>query len=207
MWLGIFTLILLSNLSVASPLFPDVRAARSRNGSYLVVVEQTFDNPDPSVVRRVLSSTYVVLKSESFINSRDRLQTSGSFWSNFGWQVNLSGKASQRVSLPLISDDGQTLILVLARPAMKGGDQEVLQIYRRQENTGKLVRTLRLTDIWTHEEIESAAVLIDMGETPMWYTDGLLEFSADDQELLYHSRWNDLVRIKLADGSTTTERK
>jgi hypothetical protein len=46
-----------------------------------------------------------------------------------------------------------------------------------------------------------------MGETPMWYTGGSLEFSPDDRELLYRSRWNDRVSIKLADGSTTFEHK
>src|ERR1039457_125047 len=120
-WLGVITLILLPSLGVASPLFPDVRASRSMNGKYLVVVEQTFDNPDPSAVRRVLRSTYVVLKSEPFTNSRDRLQTAASFWSAFGWQVTPGGKASQRVFLPLISDDGQTLVLVGVGAAVKIG--------------------------------------------------------------------------------------
>lgn len=204
-WVGVIKLILLPCLGVASPLFPDVRASRSANGKYLVFVEQTFDSPDPSAARRVLHSTYVILRSEPFINSRDRLQTSASFWSGSGWQVAPQSEASGYPFLPLISDDGQTLVLVAADVAM--GNPEVMRIYRRQGNAAKLVRTLRLSDIWTHEEIESHAVFSDMGETPMWYAGGSLDFSPDDRELLYRSRWNDRVRIKLGDGSTVFEHK
>ena len=206
-WLGAVALVVLPSHSVASPLFPDVRASRSMNGRYLVVVEQTFDNPDPTAVRRVLRSTYVILRSEPFTNSRDRLQTTASFWSAFGWQVTPSGNASQGISLPLISDDGQTLVLLRADAPMKFGVQEVLWIYRKQGNTARLVRAVPLSDMWTHEEIEANAVGGDMGETPMWYTGGSLEFSPDDHLLLYRSRWNDTVEVNLADGSTMTEHK
>jgi hypothetical protein len=206
-WLGAVTLILPPSIGVASPLFPDVRASRSMNGKYLVVVEQTFDNPDPTAVRQVLRSTYVVLKSEPFTNSRDRLQTTAPFWSAFGWQVTPRGQASHGGFLPLISDDGQTLVLVGVGPAMKFGDQKVMWVYRQQGNTAKLVRAVPLTKVWTPEEIESDAVVGDMGETPMWYTGGSLEFSPDNRVLRYRSRWNDTVNIKLADGSITFEHK
>jgi hypothetical protein len=173
----------------------------------MVVVQQTFDNPEPSTVRRVLRSTYVILRSEPFTNSRDKFQTSASFWSAFGWQVTPRGEASQRLFLPLISNDGQTLILVAVGVAMKVGDQEVMRIYKQQGNTAKLVRTLRLSEVWTHEEIEANGVFGEMGEEPMWYSEGSLEFSPDSRELLYRSRWNDRVRIKLANGTAVFERK
>jgi len=109
--------------------------------------------------------------------------------------------------LPLISDDGQTLVLVGAGAAMKPGDQDVLWIYKKQGNSGRLVRALALSDVWTPGEIESEAVESDMGETPMWYTGGSLGFSADDRVLVYHSRWNNNVNINLADGSIAFEPK
>jgi len=206
-WLGVIAITVLPSLGAASPLFPAVQASRSVNGKYLVIVERTFDNPDPSAVRRVLGSTYVVLQSESFLNYRDRLQTPAPFWSAFGWQVSPDGEASNGTFLPLISDEGQILVLVKASVAWKLGNREVMRIYRKQGNTAKLVRALRLSDVWTPEEIESNAVLSDMGGTPMWYAGGSLEFTADDSQLLYRSRWNDKVSIDLADGSTLFERK
>jgi hypothetical protein len=202
---GIATSILLPSSSVASPLFPDIRASRSANGEFLVVVEERFDNPGP--VRRILRSTYLILRCEPFMNSRDRLQTAASFWSDFGWQVTLKGEDSQRVFLPLISNDGNTLVLIAAGVAMKHGDQEALRMYTRQGNVAKLVHALRLSEVWTHEDIESHAVFGEMGETPMWYAGGSLDFSADGRELIYHSRWNHQARIKLADGSTVIDHK
>jgi hypothetical protein len=121
--------------------------------------------------------------------------------------INRTCSLSQGVFLPLISDHGQTLVLVGVGSAMKFGDQKVMWIYRQQGNSAKLVRAVPLSDVWTHEEIESDAVVGDMGELPMWYTGGSLEFSPDDRVLLYRSRWNDRVKIKLADGSTTFEHK
>jgi hypothetical protein len=190
-WVGVIGPILLPTVVIAGPLFPNVRASRSANGQYLVVVDETFEKPDAGV-NHVLSSTYVILSSEPF----GMPQTSSTFWSEFGWQVTLEGGASRPVSVPLISDDGQTIVLIDACPPMRG-DQEVMLIYQRQGNAAKLFRTLRLSDVWTHEEIESNGDVL--GGAPMWHVGGSLEFSSDSRELLYRSRWNDTVRIKLAD--------
>jgi hypothetical protein len=190
-WFGLAGLILLPKVVAAGPLFPDVRVSSSANGKYLVVIEEKFDNPDAGV-RSVLLPTYLVLRAEPFTG----LQTATQFWSTSGWQVTPEGSASSRVYLPMISNDGQTLVLVLVSPPM--GDPEVAKIYRRAGNTAKLLRGIKLSDLWTADEMESYVIREGLSGTPMWYADATLEFSSDDQELLYRSRWNDNVRIKLA---------
>jgi hypothetical protein len=96
----------------------------------------------------------------------------------------------------MISNDGQTLVLILVSPPM--GDPEVVKIYHQEGNTAKLLRGIKLSDLWTADEMKSYIIREDLGGTPMWYAGATLEFSSDDQELLYRSRWNDTVRIKLA---------
>ena len=201
-WLAALTVTLQPSPGFAGPLFPNVRASQSTNGKWLAVSQQTFGKPDHNGVRDVLRTTYTVLRSEPFVNFRDRLQTQAPFWSE-GWHLTLS----QGLFLPLISNDGQTLVLVAAGAAWKSGDQEVLRIYKQGFNTAKLVRAVRLSNVWTKEEIESHAIVSDMGDTPMWYAGGSLEFSADGRELFYRSRWNHRVTIELADGSTSLDRK
>jgi hypothetical protein len=191
--LGAVALILLPTVGVAGQLFPDVRASSSANGKYLVVIEDKFDNPDAGV-RRVLERTYVVLRAEPFTG----LQTATQFWSATGWQVTPAESAS-RIDLPMISNDGQTLVLILVNPPM--GDPEVVKIYHWNGYTAKLLRGIKLSDLWTADEMKSYVIREDLGGTPMWYGGATLEFSSDDQELLYRSRWNDTVRIKLAVAS------
>jgi hypothetical protein len=201
--LGAVALILLPTLGVAGPLFPDVRVSSSANGEYLVVIEEKFDNPDAGV-RRVLQTTYLVLRREPFINDGDRLQTPSQFWSSSGWQVTPAESASPGIYLPMISNDGLTLVLVLVGPPV--GDPEVMKIYHRVGNTTKLLRAIKLSDLWTADEVKTY-VGAASDETPSWYAGATLEFSSDDQELLFRSRWNDTVRIKLTDDPKTPELK
>jgi hypothetical protein len=204
--LSAVVLILLPSLGFAGPLFPDVRVSSSSNGKYLVVVEETFDNPDAGV-RRVLQRTYVVLQSEPFINYGNRLQSATQFWSSSGsqcWQVTPAGATSQSIYLPMISNDGQILVLVLVSPPM--GDQEVVRIYHREGNKAKLIRAVKLSGFWTADEMKTY-VGPASDETPMWYAGATLEFSSDDQDLLFRSRWNDTVKINLADDSKADDSK
>lgn|GEM_PF-6275229 len=98
---------------VASPPPPDVRASLSANGRFLVLTEREYDNPDPHGVRRIVRTTYQVMEADTFIhNSRDRLRTPATFWSEsspLSWQVTPEGNDGIRVFWPLISNDGSLL--------------------------------------------------------------------------------------------------
>jgi hypothetical protein len=144
------------------------------------------------------------LVAEKFVNSKDRLDVPTSFWSDLsweGWQVTPDGEDGARVFWPLISNDGQSLVLVGLSSASAVSRTTVLKIYRKNGHAGKLVGNLHLTDLWTGSELKSDAPATETDATPMWFAGGSLAFSPDNRILIYRSRWNDVVRIRLIDGT------
>lgn len=205
------TVILLSITSAklaASAMPPNVLASRSTNGRFLVLTEREYDNPDPHAVKRIVRTTYQVMESETFINSKDRLITSAPFWSEsaLSWRVSPEGNDGTRVFWPLVSSDGQSLVLVGITAAVPGSP--ILKIYRKKEFEGSLVRSLQITDLWTAKEVDhdGKGIFIVTDATPNWFVGGFLTFSPDDQTLIYRTQWNDRVSIRLADGAISRER-
>jgi len=205
---AVISLSITSAKLVASALPPNVRASRSTNGRFLVLTEREYDNPDPHAVRRIVRATYQVLESDTFINSKDRLTTPAPFWSEsaLSWQVSPEGNDGRRVFWPLISNDGQSLVLVGLTAAVPGG--AVLKIYRKKMFEGSLVRSLQITDLWTAKEVDpdGKGIFMVTDATPNWFAGGFLAFSPDDQTLIYCTQWNDRVSIRLADGAISRER-
>jgi len=193
---------------VASALPPNVRASSSTNSRFLVLTEREYDNPDPHAMRRIVRTTYQVMESETFINGKDRLTTPASFWSEsaLSWQVSPEGNDGIRVFWPLISNDGQSLVLVGLTAAVPGG--AVLKIYRKKIFEGSLVRSLQITDLWTAKEVDpdGKGIFTVTDATPNWFAGGFLAFSPDNQILIYRTQWNDRVSIRLADGAISRER-
>jgi len=192
---------------IASPLPPNVRASRSTNGRFLVLTEREYDNPNPHAVRKIVRTTYQVLETETFINSKDRLYTPAPLWSDsaLSWQITPDEKDGIRIFWPLISNDGQSLVLVGVMPAFPGS--EVLRIYRKKIYEGNLVRSFQLADLWTESEINPGGKKIFMvtDATPQWFAGGSLAFSSDDQMLIYRTQWGDQLKIRLSDGVTSRE--
>jgi hypothetical protein len=148
------------------------------------------------------------MESETFINGKDRLTTPASFWSEsaLSWQVSPEGNDGIRVFWPLISNDGQSLVLVGLTAAVPGG--AVLKIYRKKIFEGSLVRSLQITDLWTAKEVDpdGRGSFTVTDATPNWFAGGFLAFSPDNQSLIYRTQWNDRVSIRLADGAISRER-
>jgi hypothetical protein len=192
---------------VASALPPNVRASRSTNGRFLVLTETEYDNPDPRAVRRIVRTTYQVMEAEMFINRKDRLVTPAPFWSEsaLSWQITPEGNDGVRVFWPLVSNDGQSLVLVGITAAVPGG--AVLKIYRKKMFEGSLVRSFQITDLWTANEVDphGKRIFTVTDATPEWFAGGFLAFSPDDQTLIYRTQWNDRVSIRLADGMISRE--
>jgi hypothetical protein len=203
---AVFSLPITSVKLVASPLPPNVRVSRSTNGRFLVLTEREYDNPDPRAVRRIVRTTYRVMEAENFINSKDRLTTPAPFWSEsaLSWQVTPEGNDGMRVFWPLISNDGQSLVLVGVTAAVPGG--AVLKIYRKKMFEGNLVRSFQITDLWTANEVDpdGKGIFTVTDATPEWFAGGFLAFSPDDQTLIYRTQWNDRVSIRLVDGVIST---
>lgn len=185
---------------------PVVRASRSTNGRFLVVTEREYDNPDLRQVRRIVRTTYRVMEAESFSNNnQDRLSTPAPLWSEsaLSWQVTPEG--NDGIFWPLISNDGQSLVLVGVTAAAPG--RTVLKIYRKNMFEGKLVRSFQITELWTVKEVDPdrKGVFLVTDATPEWFAGGFLAFSPDDQRLIYRTQWKDRLSIRLVDGVISRE--
>jgi hypothetical protein len=204
--IAVFSLTLTSVKLVASPPPPIVRASSSTNGRFLVLIELEYDNPDPHAVRRIVWTTYRVTEAEDSINGKDRLPAPAPLWSESAltWQVTSQG--NDGIFWPLISNDGQSLILVGVTAAVPGGT--VLKIYRKNMFEGSLVRSFQITDLWTANEVDPGGkgIFIVTDATPEWFAGGSLAFSLDDQTLIYCTPWNDLLSIRLVDGVISRKR-
>ena len=205
--IAVFSLPITSVKLGASPLPPNVRASRSTNGRFLVLTEWEYDIPDPRAVRRIVRTTYRVMEVENFTNRKDLLATPAPLWSEsaMSWQVTPEGADGVRVFWPLISNDGQSLVLVGVTAAVPG--DEVLKIYRKKMFDGSLVRNFHITDLWTANEVdpEGKGIFIVTDATPEWFAGGFLEFSLDDRALIYRTQWNDRVSIRLVDGELSRD--
>lgn len=194
----LLALLLLSPRSFASPLPPLVLAAQSANGKWLVTVDFELAPPqDSGGGRRILRTTYHVLSQERFLNSnRDRLDAPGALWSE-RWFLNRSAADERGARVwPIISDDGQTLVLInMTAPFTKS---TVLSIYQEDRLRGRFVRTYVLENLWPAEKIDPK--LTDFGYTPQWSAGGHFSFSDDCKDLLYRTQWGTSLTIRLSDG-------
>jgi hypothetical protein len=177
----------------------------SKNGNFLVLA-------DPYVPGRERVSLQVLSKG-NFINAYQRLAGPATYWGGEAWGVVLDAdfmhNSQGQCPLPLITDDGEFLILVHIGPTFSGG-AAVLQIYRRRDHLGDPIREgpdhgvfikeIALKEIWTPDKV-AANPEIWTDHTPEWFAGGTFEFSSDDRQLIHKTRWGNTVRINLADGS------
>ncbi len=196
--LAAFLMTFLSCVALASPLPPFVGASTSPNGRFLVVAEREYNGPE-GTIRKIVRTVYRVRQLETFLTDKDRFNTSTRFWSE-GWALSLGGKEGQDAPWPMISNDGETIVLVHLGPPWP--KVPTLTIFREKDYRGELVKTLPLSDLWTTKQIdpEGTGNFTATDATPEWFAGGSLNFSVDSRELVYRSRWNDVVRIDLHDG-------
>jgi hypothetical protein len=117
------------------------------------------------------------------------------------------------VPLPLITDDGEFLILLHAGPTLSA-ERTVLEIYRRRDHPGDPIRegpdhgvfikAIPLSEIWKPDVLAANVGAWD-DETPQWFAGGTFEFSSDDRQLIHKTRWGNTVRISLTDGSVSEQ--
>jgi hypothetical protein len=187
-------------------LAPLIRASQSANGKFLVVTEWEYDSPNRQVPRMLVSSTYRVLQVEEFINDKDRLDGATTFWSDSDWEVSREGRD---FCWPLVSNNGQYLILVRVAPPFSG--MPVMLIYHRELSgdviKGVLVRQISINDLWNERELDpdGTGALRASDSTRQWFSGGSLRFSTDDVSLIYRTQWNDVLNLRLADGTITPQ--
>lgn len=190
------SLLALTSAVWAGPLFPDVRAATSANGKFLVAVEFEYLNPGQQV-RTITRVSYRVLRREEFLS--DRFTTTNPFWS-YDWDVSMALPQAEGTPLPFISNDGKYLVLVSVDPPFS--DITVLRLYRAHRYGGEdLLGTYKLKDIWTADELKAHADLLSTGR-PLWFTGSTLGFSADSSAFVVRAPWGREARLDLNDGAT-----
>jgi hypothetical protein len=195
--------------ALAGPPSPCVRAVSSNNGNFLVISDVHLE-PEHENRARVQQVSLQVFPKENFINANDRVTSPATYWTNWvQWSVILDSHITHPVPgcpLSLITDDGEFLILLNVHAV-----DSALQIYRRRDHLGDPVREgpdhgifikdIALREIWPADRIPNLQIVTD--ETPRWFAGGTFEFSPDCRLLIHKTRWGNIVRINLADGSVS----
>jgi hypothetical protein len=127
------------------------------------------------------------------------------YWDSTFWTVTLrAADDSDAVftapcALPLISDDGEVLVLLSSGPGYLLGP--ALRIYRRPHHPGDPLRPkeIFLKELWPADKIPNMySSDNDMSE---WFAGGTFAFSPDRRELIHVTRWASTIHIRLQDGS------
>lgn len=196
---ALFLFLACGSSAIAGPPFPCIRAASSKNGNFLVLADLYAPGQK--------QFTLQVLRKEPFINESQRLAAPLTYWAGSPWSVVVDGDPMRNEPepclLPMITDDGEFLIIVHVGPTFTG-DAAVLQIYRRRarRSDGILIREIALTEVWPANGL-AAVPTIWTDHTPEWFSGGTFDFSSDNRQLIHTTRWGNTVRINLADGSVS----
>jgi len=186
----------------------------SSNGNFLVLKDVQYE-PGPNNTVRVQRVSLQVFPRENFINAKDKFTTPATYWTTWPlWDLVLDPTPMHIESdcpVPLITDDGEFLILLRTGWAISGEDA-VLRIYRwdhryepaigRTGNHGVLIKGIGLKEIWPPDKV-AANTGGGTDATPEWFTGGTLEFSSDRRKLIHKTRWGNTVYINLEDGSVS----
>lgn len=199
---------LLALFVASSPLFasagsPLVKAYTCANGKYLVLAQWELTPAAPGLSQQIVRTTYRVMTLEPFINEKDRLHTSGSFFSDTGdsWEFTLEGSFSYE--WPMVSDNGQYVALI--SPGAWRPDDSALRIYHRKanEHTGELLSSLTTADLWSPTPFVSTRDTSTMitDSTPLWFASLTLDFSADNRYFQYTDKKKGTYVVNLKTGS------
>ncbi len=186
------------------------KAASSKNGNFLVIrvlqTEATADRSGGSKVQRV---SFEVLAKTEFLNETERFTSAATYWGSSLWDVVLTRNDPRPLpacAVPLLSDDGEFLILLNQRAV--GPADSALWIYRRRYHLGDrlgdgpetsiLVRSVTLGEIWPTDKFPEFLTVTD--SSPLWFAGGGFDFSGDNRLLTHDTRWGNSVRINLSDG-------
>jgi hypothetical protein len=136
----------------------------------------------------VAGATFEGMPVEPGISENDGLHSPSIFYSDTSsnsWQVTVTGALSL-LRLPMVSDDGLSLLLLDASPPHP--TQPVLALYRKQTHLATLVRSYTLADLWSEDELypqgRNQTSFGGSGSTLEWFADAAFEFSPDSRPLL-----------------------
>jgi hypothetical protein len=178
---------------------PCVKAASSKSGNFLVLMEMQLDPPQSKdgLARGIRGFSFEIFPKENFINAKDKMTAPAAYWTDWAqWGVALDSRtATDKVffcPLPFITDDGEFLVLLAAMPAFSA-HFEILRIYQRDRASreipshGRLIKGIPLKEIWNPLRLRSLKGFDD--GSPTWYAGGTFVFTSDDRELIHTTRW------------------
>lgn len=173
-------------------------AASSSSGNFLVLTEIALEKRNEQI-------SLFVFPKETFDNNK--WAAPGRFWAEVPrWSVvvNRPGRGELECFVPLVTDDGEFMVLV-RRGLVSSGEDAVLQVYRRDHHEpgrGILVKNIELKEIWkTPGKLGENLVSIWTDGTPEWFAGGTFEFSSDYRQLIHSTRFGNTVQINLENGS------
>ncbi len=186
-----------------------MKARMSNNGNFLVVSEV----PSEAGVEEPGQIALRIYPKENFINAKDQLSAPATYWTDrLSWSVILdlrNLRSEPACPVPLITDDGEFLVLLQIGPMATIGGTAV-QVYRRRDHIGDLmgigpdhgvfIKSISLKELW----LPGGPDAIPQGgtdETPQWFDGGSFDFSPDNRRLTYHTPKGATVHIDLTDGS------
>ena len=186
-----------------------VKAVSSKHGTFLVITDAEL-KPEGGNVFEVERVSLGVFPREEFINAKDRVTSTGTFWKDGPqWSVVFDSTNSHPVPgcpLSLITDDGEFLIVLNVYVF-----DSALRIYRRRDHLGDprregpdhgvFIRDIPLREIWPASKFSDLQIITD--GSPQWFAGGTFEFSNDCRTLIHKTRWGNIVRINLQDGSVS----
>ena len=210
----VFSLVLAGGSSAwGGPLAPCIKAVSSANGNFLAISNFDWEPVTKGIAHRVTRVTLQVIPRERFINEKDRLDSAGTFWGDWTqWSVVLNSQTSPfslGCPLSLISNDAEFMVVI------GGCFDYCLRIYERRDHPGSplghgpdvgiFVKNILLSDLWPVDRVAADRAMTHTDESPQWFAGGTFEFSEDCRELIHKTRWGNVVRIRLADGSISKD--
>jgi hypothetical protein len=203
---------------------PCVKAASSENANSLVISDVQLELPEGEMgIAKIIQFSFDVFPREKFSNAKDRTTVPATFWAGSGaqWRIVLASGDKENWAfvrscpLPLVTDDGEFLILLAAVPAMSD-DWGVMRIYRWDRTSSeipghaRLIREIPLREIWPPLRLtwppgapENPRQATD--ETPQWYAGGTFAFSLDNRNLVHKTQWGNTIKINLENGPVSNE--
>jgi hypothetical protein len=193
-----------SLLGFAGASAPCVKAVSSNNGNFLVTSHVE------NLSNGLQLSTFEIFPSSALFSSgRNGVALPETSWDDWlQWSVVLESQKGTPIAgcpLLLLSDNGEFLV-VLNQFALEFG-APAMRIYRRGQHVphtkggtddpGIFVRDIPLSEIWPPGHLPPLVT----EATPQWFAEGKFDFSADSQLLIHMTRWGNMVRISLLDGS------
>ena len=195
--------------ATGGPIPPCIKAASSQNGRFLVLA----DFQDGGVSGKLPQVSLSIMPKEELVYANNKVTLPATYWSGTTWGVILdaanpmSSNFNSSCPLPLISNDGEFLVLISTGAGYLSGP--ALRIYRRRDHPGDLmrpgkdlgilIRDVPLQELWP-AGIDVPRSYDTDSDLQEWFAGGRFEFSTDCRQLIHQTRWGNTVDINLEDG-------